>query len=105
MTFNIVIDFKNPFRVKLETVSPTELSTINLKLDAIIMKLSEALTVLSAAKTKLDEASTEILAKLEELKSTDPDISPEGVVTINGIASIATALSDVVPGTPTPPEA
>lgn len=69
------------------------------------MKLSEALTLLGEANFKLYEASTEILAKIEQLKTADPDISPEGMAIINAIGSKASALANIVPEIPATPPA
>ncbi len=79
------------------------LAAINQNLSQLNMKVSEALAALAGAKAELTKASAEILAKIEELKSSDPDISPEGQATVEGIVSIGQALDNIVPDpAPTP---
>lgn len=67
------------------------------------MKLSELLTAVGEVETKLDEASTEILAELEKLRTTDPDISPEGAAVVERVKTKAQALADIIPNAPEPP--
>lgn len=100
MRLHVHVHLPETFHLKLETVPNPALAAINTNLTDILMKLSEALELLKGAKEKLAEGKTEILAKLEELKNTDPDLSPEGAAIIGEIADIATALADVVPNTP-----
>ncbi len=76
------------------------LAQININLKELNMKVSEALAALKDAKAELSKASTEILAKIEALQSSDPDISAEGQETVDGIVKIAKALDDVVPDAP-----
>lgn len=64
------------------------------------MKLSEALTAIGELETSLDEASTEILAELEKLRTTDPDLSPEGTALVERAKAKAKALADIIPNEP-----
>lgn len=64
------------------------------------MKLSEALAAVGELETSLDEASKEILAELEKLRTTDPDLSPEGTALIDRVKVKAKALADIIPNEP-----
>ncbi len=102
MTLNLNLNFAHPVTVVLKSEMPPELAAELAQLKTILMKQSEALAALAAASTQLREASEEILAKLAELGSTDPDISPEGQAIIDGITAKAKALADIVPNVPPP---
>src|SRR5262245_40380012 len=69
----------------------------------LMAKQSELAGLLKSVGDKLDEASTEILAEIEKLKQTDPDISAEGMAQLERITAKATALADIVPNNPEPP--
>lgn len=77
-----------------------ELAILNLKLEKILMKQSELAAALEAVKNQLSKAKDEILAEIEKLKSSDPDISPEGVAAIENLQAIGQALDDVVADVP-----
>ena len=74
-----------------------ELSHIRQQLNQLEMKQSELAATLNTVKDTLSKAKTEILAKIEALSSSDPDISPEGQQAIEQLKAVATALDDVVP--------
>lgn len=57
----------------------------------------------TAINTKLTEASTEILAELEKLRG--ETLSDEARASLDAIEAKANAMADIVPNTPTPPEA
>ena len=73
------------------------LSAIKHQLNSIEMKVSELAATLNTVKDTLSKAKAEILAKIEALSSSDPDISPEGQQAIEQLKAVATALDDVVP--------
>jgi hypothetical protein len=80
------------------------LTVLNLLLTRkVIMKVSETLVVIAEIKANLIEAKTEILAKLEELNTTDPDLSPEGAALVEEVRGISKGLADIVPNTVPPP--
>ncbi len=68
---------------------------------AIIMTINEASAVIGKIETTLAKASTEILAKIEELKSSG-ELPPEASAALTRIETIATALDDIVPDQVTP---
>lgn len=100
MRFDFHIIFEKPLTVRLETVSPEALANINTKLDHITMKLSELPALVTTINTKLDEAKNEILAEIAKLKTTDPDISPEGQAALDSLTARANALGDISPALP-----
>lgn len=68
----------------------------------IDMKLSEALAAVGELEASLDEASTEILAELEKLRTTDPDLSAEGAALIERVRGKARGLADIIPNAEPP---
>jgi len=77
--------------------SSSDFKTLNLKLDKLIMKVSELAAVLEAVRSQIKKASTEIMAKIEALSSSDPDLSPEALAALSDIKASAKALDDIVP--------
>lgn len=77
---------------------------INNKLDKIIMKQSELAANLEGVSSQLSKAKDEILAELDKLRASDPDLSPEGIAAVQKLGNIAQALDDVIADAPPPVE-
>ena len=77
-------------------------NTLNQKLDQIIVKQSELAGSLEKVSTQLSKAKDEIMAELDKLRSSDPDLSPEGVEAVQKLGNIAQALDDVIKDQPAP---
>lgn len=98
MTIRIIVEHHIKFlnSLKIEHSGGGSLSTQIAKLERTVMKVSEATAAFIEVKDALVEASDELLALIEKLKESDPDISPEGAAAVEKSLSIARALKDVV---------
>ena len=74
-----------------------KLDTTSEQLEVITLKLSELTGHLNEVGDKLEKAQAEILAALEKLGSSDPDLSSEGQAAVDRVRAIAEALDAVVP--------
>lgn len=73
---------------------------VNQKLGENNVKLSEAISVFGEVKRNLEEASTEILDRIKQLQSTDPDLSPDGAKLVDEVKAISQALANIVQNPP-----
>lgn len=103
MPININIHFPDCINLHIETVNPTELGSINQKLDNLVMKLKEAFDKLSADNTQLNKALGEIQSTVTDLKdqieklSGDPDLTPDQQNVVDSLTETAQKLDDLVP--------
>ena len=74
-----------------------KLDEISEQLEQINVKLSELSGHLNEVGDKLEKAQAEILAALDKLASSDPDLSPEGQAAVERVKAIAEALDAVIP--------
>lgn len=78
------------------------LELITQKLESIDMKVSELVPALNQLGDKLDQAKAELVALIDQLRQSDPDLSPEGASALARISSIVDALDALTPNE-TPP--
>ena len=69
---------------------------LNQKLDHIIMKQSEATSKLESALQTFKKAKDEIMAELDKLRASDPDLSPEGTAAVQNLGNIAQAFDAII---------
>lgn len=79
-----------------------KLNTLIILSEKLIMKQSELAAKLEEVSTQLHKAKEEIMAELDALRASDPDLSPEGVAAVQKLGNIAQALDDVIADKPEP---
>ena len=63
----------------------------------IMAKVSEAVTAIQVGNETLERSRVEILALIETLRNTDPDLSPEGVAALERFKALTGQFDDIAP--------
>ena len=79
------------------------LDNVAKQIEKLDMKVSELFPALTQLGDKLEQAKAELVALLDQLRQSDPDVSPEGAQAIARINAIVDALDALTPNESTPP--
>src|SRR4029077_14575482 len=102
---NIHIDSVTIFKIPSNRLDELNdhLDEVTKTLESIEMKVSDLFPALNQLGDRLETAKAELVALIDQLRQSDPDLSPEGASALARISAITEALDALTPNEPPPP--